>query len=99
MAKNNFDWDYENSENNGNITERRGAGICVISHINSREPSNVSDFLFILLLSASAITSIVALLVNTPDSPGWIRLYLRRKAIEEQKKIESLQSDSAQPRN
>lgn len=54
-------------------------------------PNNIEGFLFASLFSGTAAVSIIALVRGTGES--WLALYLRRKTLEEKRKIESLNGD------
>ncbi len=54
-------------------------------------PTEAKGILFVLLLIVAPLFSVVALFRGTGES--WLSLYLRRKALEEKKKIESLTTE------
>ncbi|VUZ85106.1 hypothetical protein MELA_01482 [Candidatus Methylomirabilis lanthanidiphila] len=54
-------------------------------------PKEGSESLIALLLFAAPTSTLWALLIDKDEN--WLSLYLRRKALEERKKIQSLSSD------
>jgi hypothetical protein len=61
--------------------------------LKSGAPATAADLIPLSLICGTALLNICVILWLNPTSlsPGWVALYLRRKALEEQKKIDSLQ--------
>ena len=63
--------------------------VVVSTLVLSSSPSSEKDWLLALLFFATPIASLFALFLSTQES--WLGLYLKRKALEEKKRIRELE--------
>jgi hypothetical protein len=68
--------------------------LCFVAYlfVTQGPPSKPDDVLLASLLIAAPISSLMALLVRGGES--WLQMYLKRKKLEEKRKIEKLEASS-----
>ncbi len=67
--------------------------LIVVVSIREGLPTDGETLLVVVLATAFALINIGALYFSTGSQESWIALFLKRKALEEQQKIELIKQD------